>query len=109
MEVLENNDQRVTQTLPHQYPLDRLQGAPVPKLGIELCQPVVALDDAQQPEQIGKRVLQRTIKRQNFAIDLLAAFTFIVLRYDLEIALEQVDDRKVRRGLAVRDRISLQH
>jgi hypothetical protein len=88
---------------------DRVQGTPPFDLPIHLRQRVLALDYAQQPVQVRQRILQRPIEDGDLARNFLPPRAFVILGCDLEIALEQINDRQVSRCLPVRDRVGLQH
>src|SRR5262249_25608574 len=109
VQILEDHHQRLIHRLAQQNAFDRVQCAPPFDLPIHLRQRVVALDYAQQAEQVGQSVLQPPIEDGNLARDLLPPLTLVVLRYDLEVVLEQIDDRQVGRRSAVGDRAGLQH
>src|SRR5204862_1625545 len=60
--------------------------------------------DFQEREQRREGGLQGRIQRQQLADHLLAYLPGIVPTLDLEVSLEETDDRQVGSGLAVRDR-----
>src|SRR5215469_11778217 len=63
VEVLEDNDQRLTKTLADQNALNGFQGAPTLELRIELRQWIVAvLLNVQQDKQVWQGVLQAAIQ-----------------------------------------------
>src|SRR5262249_45667579 len=69
---------------------------------------VIAFDDAEQSEEVGKRVFKSAIEHHNLPRDLLAPSALFVLGRDLEIAFEQVDHGQISRRLAVQHRIRFQ-
>src|ERR1700730_17817690 len=103
VQILEDNDQWLVETLAQQQPLDRLQCPSLPDLRIHLGKRIVRVAHAEEREQVNQRVFQSAIQRKHFAGDFLAPLAFVILDGDLEIILEQVDQRQVRRGLAMRD------
>ena len=60
-------------------------------------------------EQIGQGVFQAAIQRQHFAGDLLPPLPLVILEVSLEIVLEQIDQRQIGIGFAMRDREGFQH
>ena len=86
-----------------------LKGMPPTHLGIDLRQLGSRLGDADQRQEVGERVLQTTIQRQHLARHLLAPPPVIVLRHELEVVVEQLNERQIRIRLAVRHRERLQH
>jgi len=101
VEVLEDEEQRLSAALPEQHPLDRLQ-RPLSALGRSERQMVVVLrESVEDPQDRRDTVLQRFIQGEHVAGHLGAHRARVVLVRDLEIALEEVDHRKIRRRLAV--------
>ena len=93
VQVLEDHHRRLIERFVQQDALDRLQRPPLPDLPIHLRQRIVTLDDAEQAEQVGQRVFQTSLKRENTSGYLLAAFAFIVRHCDVEIIAQQIDYR----------------
>ncbi len=109
VEVLEDHHQRLIEALAQHDALDRVQRAPLLDLPVHLRQRIVALDDAEQTEQIGQRVFQTSIEREHASGYLLAALAFIVLGRNVEVVAQQIDHRQIGGRLAVRNRKRLQH
>ena len=109
MEVFENHHQRLIERFAQSYALDRLQRAPLPDLPVHLREWIITLDNTEQAEQIGQCVFQTSIERYDSSCDLLAALALIVPGGNVEIIAQQIDDRQIGAGLAVRDREGLQH
>jgi hypothetical protein len=102
VQVLEHRDERLIEALAQQQPLDRIERAAAPDVGIHFRQRV-ALGDSQQRKQIGQGAFEGAIEHQHLAADLLPPLALVVIGSDLEIVLQQIDERHVRRGFAVRD------
>ena len=55
-----------------------------------------------------KHRLQRSVERQELAVDLFSHLPIIVVAVDLEVHPEQVDDGEIARCLPVRNRTTLE-
>src|SRR5216684_5702473 len=109
VEIFEDYHQRLVERFAQQDALDRFQRPPLPDLSVHLRQRIVTLDYGEQAEQIGQRVFQTSVKREDTSGYLLATFAFIVGCRNVEIVAQQIDNRQVGAGLAMRDRECLQH
>src|SRR5215469_8660317 len=78
VQILEDHHQWLIHRLAQQDAFDRVEGTPPFDLSIHLRQRVVALDYAQQAEQIRQRVLQRAIEDSNLARDLFPPLPLVV-------------------------------
>ena len=109
MQILDYQQHRLHLALPQQQPLQRLQGLPPTLRGIE-PRPLRVLDRyVEKREEYGQRGLQRAVQRQELAGHLLAHLAAVVTGLDGEVAAQELDDGKVRRGLPVRHRGGLEH
>jgi hypothetical protein len=103
VEVFEDHHQRLIQTLAQGDAFDRLQRALLLDLPVHLRQRVVALDDAEQTEQIWEGIFERAIQGENLAIHLFAALALVISGGNVKIVTEQIYHRQISAGLAVRN------
>jgi hypothetical protein len=68
---------------------------------LPLLMRVGVVGDSQQREDVGPRVFQRRIEYREASRNLLPPAPLIILGADLEIVSEQLDQRQVRRSLAM--------
>ena len=104
MEILEDEEQGLSAALPKQHPPDGIQRPFAPLGGVELQEVVVLGKGVEQPEYWGDAVLERFVEGQEIAGHLRANPAGVVALGNLEVALEKLDQGKVRRRLAVRHR-----
>ncbi|MCY1283203.1 hypothetical protein D9M70_320760 [compost metagenome] len=104
LQVFKDQHQRLVDALAHQQPGNRVKGALAPDRRIHGRQRRTRFGGAEQVEQVGQVIFQRAVERQQPARHLLAAGAVAVLRGDLEVVLQQFDQRQVGESLAVRDR-----
>ena len=109
VQVLENHHEGLIERLAQQDALNRFHRPPASDLRIHLGQRIFAFDQAEQAQEIGQSVLQRAIQGQDLAVDLLAPGALVIFRRNSEILVQQIDQRQISRGLAVRNRKGLQH
>ena len=108
VQVLEHQAQRLHLAFAQQQTLDGLQRALAALRGIERL-PLWVLDRYLQQRQKGRqRGLQGTLEREEPAGNPLAPRARVVMDLDAEIGLEEVDDREIGGGLAIRDRAARQ-
>src|SRR4029453_8544168 len=79
VQILEDQDEELVQTLAQQQPLDGLKRALAPDLRVHLLQRRGSIRHPQQSEEIGKDIFQRPVQRQDFTGDLLPPLSFVVL------------------------------
>ena len=102
MEVLEHREQRPDLALPQQQALQGVERA-LPSLGgIERRKRAVRGERVQQRQQGRDGVPQALVERQHVSGDLGADRARVVAVRDLEVRLEEIDDRQVRGRLPVR-------
>jgi len=107
VEVLEHEQERLDLALSQEQTLHGVQ-RPLAAPGRIERRPLRVLHrHIEQREDCRYRDLQRTVQRQQLASDLLPDLAVVVACLDLEVGLEQADDREVRRGLPVGDRARL--
>src|SRR5208282_6373298 len=83
--------------------------SPLPDLPVHLRNRILAFDDAEQAEQVWKSIFERTVEREYAPGQLLSSRSLIIFTGDFEIALQQIEHRKICRRLAVGDREGFQH
>ena len=109
VQILEHQDQRLGLRFAQPQALERIQGLAPPLRRIEPL-PLRVVDRLiEQRQQRREQRLQRAVQREQLADDLLADAARVVAVADLEVALEQIDDRQIGRGLAVGHRAGLHH
>src|SRR5271170_8504841 len=91
MQIFEDDDQGLVETLTQQDAFDRFQRALLPDLPVHLRQRIGALDDTEQTEQVRQRILQTRIERERAPGYFLAALARIILRLEVEILEQQLD------------------
>jgi hypothetical protein len=109
VQVFKDQQQRLHLTFAQQHALERLQHALTPLRRLELLERTVLWEDVQQGEERGKRLLQRLVERQHLPGDLGPDGAWLIAVLDMRIALEQVNDREVRRGFAIGHRGTFEH
>ncbi len=75
---------------------------------IHLSQRSKCFLNVEKREQVRQRVLQAAVEREDLAGNLFAPLACVVLGFDLEIVIEEINDGQVGGGLAVRNREGLQ-
>ena len=101
MEILEHHQQWLELTLPEHHPLDRIQRA-LPTLRWIEPQPLGLLDrHVEQRQHRGQHRTEPLVEGQQLPKHLLVDLSVIVLVRDLEVALQQVDDRQIRSRLPI--------
>ena len=109
VEVFEDQEQRLDAALGEEQAFDGVERA-LPALPRVARLPHRIVDgDVEQGKEGGQRWLERAVQREELPGDLLADLALIVAVLDLEVDLEQVDDREVRRRLPVRHGASLDY
>ncbi len=109
VEVFEDQEQGLDTALGEEQAFDAVERA-LPALPRVACVPLGIVDrNFEQCEEGGHRRFERTVQREQLAGDLLADLALVVAVLDLEVGLEQVDDREIRRRLSVRHRAALEH
>ena len=88
MQVLEEEDERLIETLPQEELLERLKRPPPPNLWVHLLEAGRRLFDAQQGKEIGQGVFETAIQDEHLAGDLLLALALVILGVELKVALE---------------------
>ena len=76
-------------------------GAPTPNLRVHLREWVLGLDNAQQREQISKCVLKGTVQVEHLAKHLLAPPARIIFGGDLEVSVQEIDERQIGASFGV--------
>src|SRR6266498_1243506 len=103
VQVLEDQEQRLHLALAQQQPLDRIEGALPALRGIEGLPAGVVDGDVQQGEEGMQRVGEGLVQSEELAGDFLADLPRVVPVPDLEVDLEEIDNRKIDAGPAVGD------
>src|SRR5262249_53703180 len=80
----------------------RVVRAPPPDLRRHLMQRRAGVRDPEEREQQRQRVLEAPVEREHLAGHLLAPVALVVVRLDAAVAADELRDRQVREGLAVR-------
>ena len=104
LEVLEDQEQGLALTLAQQERHDGVERALAALRGIKPLPARVFGGHVEQRQEGGDGRLDRLVERAQPCADLGAALARAVARLDLEVALEQLRDRQIRRGLAVGER-----
>ena len=98
------------ETLAQEEFLECLERPSPPNLRVHLLQRRGLLFNAEQGKKIRQRVFKCYGLRLNtLPVTLAAPLALIVVRFNPEITLEQLDHRQIRGGFAMRDRIGLKH
>jgi len=92
-----------------QHALEGLQRALAPLRRLELLERTVRREDVEQGEERGERLLQRLVERQHLPGDLGSDGARLLPVLNMRIALEQINDREVRRGFAIGHRGTFEH
>src|SRR6266849_2094497 len=108
MQVLEHQDERLHLALAQQQTLHRVQDVLTALESVEML-PCRILDRCLQQRQEGWQSRPESlIEREQLAGDLLTDASPIIALFDLEVDVEQVDDRELGCGLAARHRRGLE-
>ena len=108
MQIFEDQQHRLHLAFAQQHTLERGEGALAPLRWIELQERTVVRQGVQEPQQRRTRVLERRVERHHLASHFGPDGAQVVVLLDMGVPLEQVNDREIRRGLAVRHRGALQ-
>ena len=108
MEVFKDQEEGLLPRFPQQESPHRVQRALAALPRVERLPGGVVHEHVEQGQQRRQRRLQRAVEGEQLARHLLADLAQVVPVLDLEVALEEVDDRQVARRLAVRNRRRLE-
>jgi hypothetical protein len=109
VQVFEDNEQRLLLALPQQEPPERVQGRRAALRRVD-PRPVGLVHRHVQERQGGRQDgPERLVKPQYFADDFVAHALRVIVGVDAAVVFEQVDNREIRSGLAIRDGATLQH
>ena len=109
VQILHQEEHGLVAGFAQQQPRDRLE-RPLPSdLRVHLHQRCRGRCHAQEGQQVGQRLFQAAIEREHLTGDLFLPGALIVLGGDLHIVLQQLNQRQIRRRLAMRDGEGLQH
>ena len=103
MQILKDQNKRLVEALTCEQPFESLEGALFADLRVHLLQRGHRFCDPQQREEVGQSVFETAIEHEHFTAHLFPPFALIVLRDNVEVVLQQVDERQIRIGFAVRD------
>ena len=109
VQVLTDQEQGLHLALAQQHAFERLEGTLAALRGLERAKGTVVGQGVQQPEEGRNGLLERLVQRQHLPGDPGPHGTRLIRVLDVDVALEQVNDRKVGRRLAVGHRGTLQH
>ena len=109
MQVLDHQNERAPLKLLEEQAHDGIERAGLAELRVHARQPLLVVGDFEQCVEIGEAALQVRIETRDEARDLLAARDCAVFRRDVEIGVQQLDDRHIGRALAVRHREGFEH
>ena len=109
MQILEHQQQWLLLALAQEHPLEGVEGALASLRRIELQERTVLRQGLQERQQRRDRVLEGRVERQHLPGDLGTDGARVVMLLHMAVALEQVDDREVRRRLAIRHRGAFEH
>jgi len=109
VQVLEDQDQRLVEAFAQQDAFERIMRAPPPNLRVHLSQWIFGFLDSKQRKDVRQRVFQRMIQFQYLSDDFLAPLPRIILGNDSQVVAQKFDYRQICRGLAMGDRVGLQH
>src|SRR5262249_23939200 len=102
MQVLEHQDERLYLALAQQQTLHCVHDVLTALESVELLLGRILYRHLQQRQEGWQRRPEGLIEREQLAGDLLTDAARIITLFDLEVAVEQVDDREIGGGLAVR-------
>jgi hypothetical protein len=109
VEVLDDQQHGLDLALPEEQALDRVQSLPSTLRRIEGLPGLVVDGDIEQRQERRQEGVQRAVQCQQLARHALADGPRVIALLDAAIGLEQLDDRQIRRRLAIRDRPTLEH
>ena len=109
VQVFKDQQQRLLLTLTQQQTLEGVERALPSLWGIKRQEGAVVRQGVQEPEQCRQRLLEGRVQRQHLPGDPGADGAGVVAVLDAGVALEEVDDREVGRGFAIRHRGALEH
>ena len=109
VQVFEDDEQWLPLARPQQKPLERLQGALAALWGVEPLPVGLVHRHVQQRQERRQDRLQGLVEPHHGAQDFLTPARGIVAGVDAAVVFEQVDDREIRGGLAIREGAALQH
>jgi hypothetical protein len=108
VQIFEDDGDRLHLALAEEQPPDGIDGL-LPALdGIESAPLLLVHGHVEEREQCRHGGLQRSVEGEQLADDLLADVPAVVRLTESEVRFQEVNDRQVRRGLAVRDRSGLE-
>ena len=109
VQVLKDQEQRLYLALMQQDACERFERALASLGWVKTQEWAVFWEGIQQRQQRRDGVLECRVERQHLPGDFGADGAGVIALFDVTVALEQVDDREVRRGLTIGDRGTLQH
>jgi hypothetical protein len=101
VEVFEDHDKRLDVAFAEEQPLHGVEGALPPLWRIQPRPSLVVDGHIEECQERREGGLQGTVEREHLARDRLTNLLHVVGGLDLEIPVEQLDDRQVRRHPAV--------
>ena len=109
VQVLKDQQQRLHLAFAQQHALEGVERALAALRRVELQERAVLRQGVQERQQRREGVLEGLVQRQHLPGHLGPDGAGVVAVLDMAVALEQVDDREIGRGLAVGHRGALQH
>jgi hypothetical protein len=108
VQVLEDQQERLLLTLAQQHAFEGIERALAALGGIELHKRAVFGQGVQEREQCRDRILEGRVERHRLPSHLGPDGAGVIVVFNMTVALEQVNDREVRRCLAIGHRGALQ-
>jgi hypothetical protein len=109
VQIFEHQQQRLHLTFAQQHALQAVERAPAPLRRIEREKRAVLWQGVQEGQEGRDRLLQGGVEREHLPGHTSPDSTRVVTVLHLDVALQQVEHREVRRGFAVGHRGALQH
>jgi hypothetical protein len=109
VQVLEHHDHRLDPALRDHQVGDRARGKAAALHRLETAERMILREGAEQIEHRRNPILLRLIQQDDFRRHLLPDRARLVAFGQLEIALQEIDERQVWRGTAVGNRLRLEH
>src|SRR5262249_34847445 len=103
VQVFKDQDHQLVEALPQEEFLDGRE-RPLPpdlRLRVHLLQGGGRIVQAEQGEEVGQGLFEATVQHEHLAADFLPSRALVVLRLNLKIALEQVEQGQIWGCLAV--------
>ena len=101
MQIFDYQQERAIDGFRQEKPRDGVQSPRLAQLRVHAGETILVIRNLKQSVQIREPVLQVRIERSDLGCDLLATRMNAVLADDVEIAMQELDNRQIGRALAV--------